>query len=435
MGLFRRKKKKRICVVGLDGVPYSLLRRFTRDGTTPALAEIINKGTLSKMSVTLPEISSVSWSSFMTGANPGTHGIFGFIDIKENSYKMSFPSFKDLKTGTFWDKLAKKGKRCIVINQPSTYPARPINGVLISGFVAIDINKAVVPLTYKEKLQSMGYQIDIDTQRAREDYHFLFKELDKTTKGREKAVDFLWDKEDWDYFQVVITGTDRLHHFLWDALLEEGHPYHQNFLDYYKKIDNFVKRIFDRFEEETKRDNSQGEFFMLSDHGFTLIKKEVYLNRWLEEQGYLAFSSPNPESIADITDRTKAFALDPSRIYFNLKGKYPNGSVDKSEAQLLKEDIRTKLEGLTLDGEKVIKKVFSKEEIYSGPYTEQGPDIVVLSNPGFDLKGSVSKKEVFGKTKLAGMHTYDDAFFYSLEKPKDDLCITDLADIIMKKFE
>ena len=435
MAFFKKKKKKRICVVGLDGVPYSLLRRFTRDGTMPALGEIINKGTLSKMRVTLPEISSVSWSSFMTGVNPGTHGIFGFTDIKENSYKMSFPSFNDLKAETFWDRLAKKGKRCVVINQPSTYPARPINGVLISGFVAIDINKAVVPLTYKEKLQSMGYQIDIDTQRAREDHHFLFKELDKTTKGREKAVDFFWEKEDWDYFQVVITGTDRLHHFLWDALLEEEHPYHRQFIDYYRKIDNFLKKIFDRFEEETKGDSSQGEIFMLSDHGFTLIKKEVYLNRWLEEQRYLAFSSPNPESVADITDRTKAFALDPSRIYLNLKGKYPNGSVDKSEVQLLKQEIITKLEGLTLDGEKVINKVFAKEEIYSGPYMGQGPDLVVLSNPGFDLKGSVSKKEVFGKTKLSGMHTYDDAFFYSTEKPKDDLCITDLAEIIMKKFE
>src|SRR3990170_3239984 len=141
MAFFKRKKKKRICVVGLDGVPYSLLKRFTRDGTMPGLAEIINRGNLSKMNVTLPEISSVSWSSFMTGVSPGTHGIFGFVDLKENSYKMTFPSFKDLRVPTFWERLGEKGKRCIVINQPSTYPAKKINGVLVSGFVAIDMAK------------------------------------------------------------------------------------------------------------------------------------------------------------------------------------------------------------------------------------------------------------------------------------------------------
>ena len=435
MAFFKRKKKKRICVVGLDGVPYSLLKRFTRDGTMPGLAEIINRGNLSKMNVTLPEISSVSWSSFMTGVSPGTHGIFGFVDLKENSYKMTFPSFKDLRVPTFWERVGEKGKRCIVINQPSTYPAKKINGVLVSGFVAIDMAKAVTPISYAEKLRAMGYQIDIDTQRAREDHHFLFKELDKTTKGREKAVDFFWENEEWDYFQVVITGTDRLHHYLWDALIDEGHPYHQQFINYYKKIDAFVKKVYDKFQKETDGDPSQGEFFMLSDHGFTLIKKEVYLNKWLEEQSYLKFDSQNPESVEQISGESKAFVLDPSRIYINLKGKYPKGFVKKSDAQGLKEEIKAKLEDLKFDGERVIKKIFERDEIYSGPFAEQGPDLVALSNPGFDLKGSVAKKEIFGRTKISGMHTWDDAFFWSAEKTNDNLNITELADIIMRKFD
>src|SRR3990172_271844 len=336
---------------------------------------------------------------------------------------MTFPSFKDLRVPTFWERVGEKGKRCIVINQPSTYPAKKINGVLVSGFVAIDMAKAVTPISYAEKLRAMGYQIDIDTQRAREDHHFLFKELDKTTKGREKAVDFFWENEEWDYFQVVITGTDRLHHYLWDALIDEGHPYHQQFINYYKKIDAFVKKVYDKFQKETDGDPSQGEFFMLSDHGFTLIKKEVYLNKWLEEKSYLKFDSQNPESVEQISGESKAFVLDPSRIYINLKGKYPKGFVKKSDAQGLKEEIKAKLEDLKFDGERVIKKIFERDEIYSGPFAEQGPDLVALSNPGFDLKGSVAKKEIFGRTKISGMHTWDDAFFWSAEKTNDNLNI------------
>ena len=127
------KKKKRVCVVGLDGVPYTLLNRFIEDGTMPALAEIVRTGCLSKMRVTLPEISAVSWPSFMTGKNPGHHAIFGFTDLKPQSYSLRFPSFKDLRAPTIWDKLSERKKRSVVINQPSTYPARPIEGALISG--------------------------------------------------------------------------------------------------------------------------------------------------------------------------------------------------------------------------------------------------------------------------------------------------------------
>jgi predicted AlkP superfamily phosphohydrolase/phosphomutase len=60
-----------------------------------------------------------------------------------------------------------------------------------------------------------------------------------------------------------------------------------------------------------------------------------------------------------------------------------------------------------------------------------GPDLIVLSNHGFDMKGSVKKKEIFGKTDLEGMHTWDDAFFFSYKKEKENLNISDLAEIIL----
>ncbi len=76
------------------------------------------------MKASLPEISAVSWTDFMTGTNSGTHGIFGFTDFKPDSYELRFPNFLDVKAPTFWDTLGAKGKKSIIINQPSTYPAR-----------------------------------------------------------------------------------------------------------------------------------------------------------------------------------------------------------------------------------------------------------------------------------------------------------------------
>jgi len=430
MAIFKKRKKEKICVIGLDGVPYSLLLELAQRGIMEKTAELIDSGCLQKMKASLPEISAVSWTNFMTGTNPGTHGIFGFTDLKKNSYDIRFPNFLDLKIHTFWDTLGEKNKKCIIINQPSTYPARKINGILVSGFVAIDLAKAIFPLSIRPTLESLRYQIDIDTFKAREDHEFFWKDLIKTFAGRRKALKALW-KENWDYFELVITGTDRLHHFLWNAYKDENHPYHQNFLDYYRQVDSLIDEVVSSFRKLTGNDD---RLFMLSDHGFTGIEKEVYLNAWLEKQGYLKFETSSPQNLSEISSESQAFALDPNRIYINLKGKFPKGNVSESEKQALKKEISSKLKDLKYDGRNVIHKVFDIEEIYSGPLVSSGPDLIAVSEYGFDIKGSIKKKEAFGRSILQGMHTWDDAFFWATKEHGEDLSISDLASIIIDDF-
>lgn len=407
-----------------------MLLALAQKGIMSTTARLIDSGHLHQMKASLPEISAVSWTDFMTGTNAGTHGIFGFVDFKPNSYEIRFPNFLDLKTATFWDILGEQDKKCIIINQPFTYPARRINGVLLSGFVAIDLAKAIYPLHYKAPLEQMGYQIDIDTVKARDNHAFLWQELIKTLCGRQKALNFFWE-EDWDYFELVITGTDRLHHFLWDAYENEHHPYHQNFVEYYRQIDRIINKILSSFRKLTEGDEG---FYILSDHGFTRILKEVYLNSWLEKEGYLFFSSTPPKGLEDISPESVAFVLDPNRIYLNSKGRFPKGTVRSSEQKALKEEISRKLENLEFEGRKVIRKVYDAGEIYQGPQTSQGPDLVVLSEPGFDIKGSLKKKEIFGRTSLQGMHTWDDAFFWAQKDYGQKLSISDLAKIILENF-
>ncbi len=130
------------------------------------MASMFQRGYFGRMSVCIPEISSVSWSSFMTGTQSGEHGIYGFIDLEPGTYSMSFPNFMHLKAPTLWDELPLQDSKAVVINMPATYPARKIDGVLISGFVAIDINKAVYPSSLIPSLQKIGYRIDLNTERA-----------------------------------------------------------------------------------------------------------------------------------------------------------------------------------------------------------------------------------------------------------------------------
>ncbi len=430
MALLKKKKKKKVFVIGLDGVPYSLLNNLVQEESLPAISRLMESGHLHRMKASLPEISSVSWTNFMTGTNPGTHGIFGFTDFKKDSYELRFPNFLDIKQETFWDKLGERGKKCIIINQPSTYPARKINGILISGFVAIDLAKAVYPHSYTSRLEQMGYQIDVDTLKSRENPEFLWQELSTTLKAREIALESLM-KEDWDYLEFVITGTDRLHHFQWNTYEDKDHPDHSRFLDYYTQIDRMIDKIVESYQ---KASDGESPLYLLSDHGFTGIEQEVYLNAWLETEKYLQFSTPSPEDLSEISPSSRAFALDPNRIYLNTKGKFPQGSVDQSEKKPLKEEIKNKLKNLEYKGKKVVKRVFDTEEIYSGPEISKGPDLIVLSEYGFDMKGSVKKKEVFGRSGLQGMHTWDDAFFWAHAEHGQDLTISDLAEIIMRNY-
>jgi len=275
----------------------------------------------------------------------------------------------------------------------------------------------------------MGYMIDIDTLKSRENHALLWDELSKTLVGRQKAWSHFW-QEDWDYFEFVITGTDRLQHFLWKAYEEENHPYHQKFLDYYAQIDRVIEKIVKSFRKLADDDR----LFLLSDHGFTKIEQEVYLNTWLANNGYLKFEKTPPENLTEISESSQAFALDPNRIYLNLKDKFPKGSVDASEKKSLKEEIKKSLAKLEYEGKKVVKEIFDTEEIYSGLYLSDGPDLIVLSEPGFDMKGSIKKKEVFGQTDLQGMHTWDEAFFWANQEYGQDLSISDLASIILKRF-
>ena len=431
MPLFKKKKKTRVFVLGLDGVPHSLLHDLADRDIMPTVKTLIDSGHLHKMKASLPEISAVSWTDFMTGTNSGTHGIFGFTDLKPGTYDLRFPNFFDLKTNTFWDTLGERKKRSIVINQPSTYPAREINGILISGFVAIDLAKAVYPPALRASLEKLDYQIDIDTLKSREDPEFLWKDLYRTLDSRINTFNFLW-KQDWDYFEFVITGTDRLQHFLWNAYEDTAHSHHDNFLDYYRQIDRVIGHVTKAFRQLT--DDDEG-LYLLSDHGFTGIEQEVYLNVWLEEQGYLRFESSNPESLGEISSASRAFAMDPNRIYLNLKDKYPKGRVDPSEKHAVKREITAKLEKLEWEGKKVVRKVFDAEEVYNGPLKHQGPDLIVLSEYGYDMKGSIKKKEIFGRTDLQGMHTWDDAYFWANTDHGQDLAISDLSKIILDKLK
>ncbi|NWG04161.1 MAG: alkaline phosphatase family protein [Syntrophaceae bacterium] len=424
MKLFKRKTKKAL-IIGIDGVPYSLLNTYLQKDVMPNLKEILSQGlTLHQTNASIPDISSVSWTSFNTGVNPGEHGIFGFTDLRPQSYSLYFPNSKDVKAPTFWEILAKTNERTstlfqkyqhkmshpyrsIVLNVPHTYPALPMNGILVSGFVAIDLKKATFPESAYAYLQSIDYLIDVEAEKAKEDKAAFMKSLFECFDIRKKAISHFFGEESWDLFFACITETDRLHHFFFDASNDDKNPYHESFIRFYIELDKFIKYLYEQFLEIS---SDKGFLMILSDHGFAPVQKEVYINKFLEEKGFLLLKSEG-NFYERIENETRAFNLDPCRIYIHSKEAFPGGTVKKEERAALLEELKMSLRGLRGDnGDEVIDQIYEKEEIYHGPHTHLAPDLICLPKEGYDLKGSLEKKQIFGDNIFKGMHTWGDAF-------------------------
>jgi len=418
-------RPKRLIIIGLDGVPVSLLKELAQADVMPNIGQIMRNGFFAPMRSSIPEISSVAWSSIITGVNPGEHGIFGFVDIQPGSYKIRFPNFNDLKSPPFWSRCRGKS---VIINVPSTYPVKDMNGVHISGFVSIELPQSVYPKFLITQLKKLDYRLDVDSEKAHTDLDLFLADLDKTLTARIKAAEYLWDYIDWQTFMLAFTGTDRLMHFLWSAYEDKGHKYHKDFLGHFRKIDAAVGEICSKITEDDA-------LIMLSDHGFEKLEKDVYVNYLLASEGFLTVNPTGRADMINIGRPTKAFALEPARIYINQNGKYPAGSVEPNDRDSCLKDLESLFLSLRIDGRKVIKHVYRKQDIYSGPYINEAPDLVLIAEKGFNLKGAMNVQELTGKGPFTGKHTYYDAFLLLNDKNlageiPDDLCVADAGRLI-----
>ncbi len=405
----------RLVVLGLDGLPLSLARTLAATGRFPALARLTENARAIRAE--LPELSPVNWTSFFTATGPEEHGIFGFTRIHAQTYEMALCSLAHVQTPTLFDRLGTAGLNSRIINLPNTYPARPLRGMMISGFVAHDLSRAVFPPMLAGALRQRGYQLEADTTRAADNPHALLEELRKTLASRRAALDLLWPDLAWNLFVLVLTETDRLFHFLFDAVTDPAHALHRQCLSLLMEWDSTIAALLERFDAlpDPKR------LIALADHGFTHLITEVDLNAFLRAEGLLHTALP-PEACDEldasgILPSTRAFALDPGRIYLHTAARFARGQVSADDAAPLRERIRQALLALRHNGTPVLAAVHNAANLYPGPMQPFAPDLVCEPNPGFDLKAKFNRRDVFSLHGRTGTHTVHDVFFYDSTPP------------------
>lgn len=427
-------QRSRLVVLGLDGLPLSLVRelcsRFPRD--FPGLARLLPHA--GSITAELPEVSPVNWSSFATAAGPEEHGVLGFTSLDPRDYAISIADSTWLRLPTIFERLSERGLVSKVLNLPNMYPARPLRGMLVAGFVAPELSRAVFPPFLGARLQAMGYRIEADTERGRHDPDFLLSELRATLAGREKALEMLWPDLAWDLFVFVLTETDRLFHFHYPVLTREADPLHAPCLEFMRQWDGVILRLLQRYEAlpEPKR------LIVLADHGFCELEMEVDLNVWLREQGLLRLQQGARHELdaACILPESQAFALDPGRVYLHDQ-RFARGRVPLKDRPLLLERIRRGLLSLRHEGREVFAAVHPGAELYPDASPDQGlllPDLVCQAAPGFDCKAKFDRAEVFGRFGRRGAHTVSDAFFYDSSGSRPAR-VRDVGKLVLEHFE
>lgn len=406
------RSRSRLVVLGLDGLPLDLARTLGR--TLPNIGRLAAQA--STVKAELPELSPVNWTSFYTGTGPEDHSIFGFSCMDPQSYRLSINTSEQVATPTIFDRLGNAGYVSRIVNLPNTYPAHPLRGMLVAGFVAHDLAQAAYPPFLASLLADHGYKLEADTSRKNTDLNYLLNELRATLASRLTALDLLWDDLAWDLFIHVFTETDRLFHFFMDAITHNDHPNHPACMAFLDEWDHALGAFLDKYDAlpEPKR------LIVMADHGFTEIKTEVCLNTWLMREGMLSLDGfPADEwDASHIAPKSKAFALDPGRIYIHNSGRFARGQVQSSDNAALIDHIRSGLLALSHDGVKVMEAVHLGKTLYPDAKSPQRPDLVCQARPGYDLKAKFDRTEIFGLHGRTGTHTVDGAIFFDSEGSK-----------------
>ena len=413
-------------LLGIDGLPRWMWQQFADSGVMPNSRKLLQTGTLVPMKSALPEVSSAAWASIVTGENSGGHNVFGFTDLMDGSYTLGFTSSRTFRAKPFW---AREGAGpSLIMNVPQTYPAQPMPGMLVSGFVALDLKRAVYPPEQLAWLESIGYSVDADMSLVAKGKRRFVEELHRVMAARCQALHHHWDREPWQNIMFVFTGTDRLNHYLWEDYEDSTSPFHLTFLDYYHEVDNQIGRILERLDDRTT-------LAAVSDHGFARQRMSVNMNCLLAEGGFLRLKeSPRPSYI-DMLAETKAFAMDPGRIYLHRQGRYPGGMVTADEAESLMQTLTTYFLNATVNGQPIASEVIRGKDAYRGPFAHRAPDLIVMPAGDIALSGRMNLTELVEATPINGKHTYEESSFFvrgeRLGQIPADMKVENVLDVVM----
>ena len=420
-------------ILGLDGATLRLIRPWVADGLLPNLKGLMDVGRTGVLHSTIPATTPLAWPSIFTGCEPGKHGIFGFYRRKPGTYEWAKQSGLDLRRPAIWDILGAQGLRSGVFFVPYTFPARPLNGVMVTGRGGasdLRLRMSHPPDLAADLVQRFGELAVLGKRRSVENVlHEVARDLEAAVNGKTEVIAHMVERESLDLVFAVWDHTDTVAHLFWHhtdlPLPDTSSPVFR----IYKAVDDGIGRVLDAAGGDPL-------VFVCSDHGTYPVHHRVRIVPWLQEQGALrvtgsaqakvlsaaaATSQKIPEGFRSLLpvrklrglkrrfQPTVEAAIDWSStkiypqpataesLYVNMVGREPGGTVEAAEAAGVLDDLTgSLLEATTPAGEPIVRSVHRGSETYRGSEAGHGPDLIVESHLGFMFAPSrIGEKEIF----------------------------------------
>ena len=332
--------RARSLTIGLDGATWDVIE--PNRALLPNLWRLRQTGAWARLNSTTPPMTLPSWSSVLTGCKPGTHGILDFTRRDPGTYALSFLNATHRRVPTLHRILSDRGGRVASIAVPTTFPPEALNGLVVAGFdspvaTTAEVRHVQPAAAWPELERRFGglHFADFQEGDIGPGWHAHARSSLLREIGRKEALcAHLLDSEPWDHFMVVFGESDTAAHHFW-MFYDSSSPRHaaacalpgadrvkDTLLEVYARLDAAVGRLAARADVVA----------ICSDHGFGGANDiALYLNRFLEQRGWLKFRDAPGLGVGD-RFRRAALAV-PSRSLERVIRRVPPAWLGRTETR------------------------------------------------------------------------------------------------------
>jgi len=410
---------KRLLIIGWDGADWEIIDDLINRGLLKNVKEMKESGLRAKLASTLPSHSWAAWTTFLTGMEPGGHGVFDFVERDPHQPDKRIPvASSSIKSPTFFERVSAAGHEVRAANIPVTFPPIRVQGRMIAGVAIPPGAEFVYPKEWRAELDRRApWPINgMEWARFRDNPSALVDEAHRFVERRTESFEVLLEG-DWSVATCVYVAPDRLQH-PFGAYLLPSHPEHEQLAD--TRLGYSLRDVYVLLDEHISRLRAAaGEdviVVLMSDHGFRPVSRAANLTRVLVATG-LATRSRTADTTTKALQSSFVRMVKKSRIghaiknrirrpspldwsrtiayqsaagggvSINLAGREPSGIVPHNDYEKTIEEVRRRLLSFVDpdSGEHPIAEAYSKETLYRGPYAELAPDLIVQASEMWTL--------------------------------------------------
>lgn len=408
------KKSSPVWLIGLDGASFDVFQPMIDAGRLPNLGGIIERGATGILRSNEVPFTPQAWATVITGKNPGSHGVFGFVRQMPGR-PPEFLNSKAMQGERLWTWFSRRGLKNLVINVPLTYPPEPLNGMMITGMMTpSEASQFTYPAELKDRVLKNwpDYRVDVRASIDKSRNAAFLEELEAALEVSIDLMATFVKEEKPDFFFPVFVLPDRIQHVFGhyfhpassiydEAVAKKWRP---RIWDSYSRLDEALGQLLDLAPPEAN-------VLFISDHGFTMESGGFFTNDFLADLGLLKmktggghgatrsiirkFNTPAVKRLVpnvlvkktiNLTkeaidwSKTAAYAASSAQqgISINLAGREPEGIVAQADYDQIRDRIIEALISVRFgDTDKPAVKAYRREDIFSGPFLEAIPDIIL----------------------------------------------------------